>query len=131
VSVFIDTSALLALLNADDEHCAKAAKVWRRLLEAEEPLVVSNYILVETFALVQSRLGIEAVDLLQEEILPVITVCWVDEKLHQAGTQVLLAERRKKLSLVDCVSFAVMRHFGFKKVFTFDRHFREQGFEVL
>ena len=131
MSVFVDTSALLALLNADDEHCARAVKVWRRLLEAEETLVVSNYILVETYALVQSRLGIEAADLLQEEMLPVMTVCWVDEKLHQAGTQMLLAERRKKLSLVDCVSFAVMRHFGFRTVFTFDRHFREQGFKVL
>jgi len=32
---------------------------------------------------------------------------------------------------VDCVSFVTMRHYKIEKVFVFDRHFEEQGFEIV
>lgn len=59
MTVFLDTSAVLAVLNADDEYHPEADAIWRRLLETEEPLLSSNYILVETFALAQRRLGFD------------------------------------------------------------------------
>ena len=40
----------------------------------------------------------------------------------------LLDAGRRKLSLVDCLSFAVMREMGIREVFVFDQHFAEQGF---
>jgi predicted nucleic acid-binding protein len=33
--------------------------------------------------------------------------------------------------LVDCASFLVMRHDKMEKVFGFDKHFTEHGFDVL
>jgi len=130
VSVFVDTSALLAVLDGDDKHHRKARDVWAQLISEEETLVCSNYILVETFALVQNRLGLQAARVLQEDILPMITVEWVDEAAHRAGVTGVLTAMRKKLSLVDCISFDVMRRLGIKKAFTFDAHFKEQGFVI-
>jgi predicted nucleic acid-binding protein len=43
----------------------------------------------------------------------------------------MLAAKRKKLSLVDCVSFEIMRLSGVTTVFTLDKHFKEQGFICL
>ena len=40
----------------------------------------------------------------------------------------LLAAQRRKLSLVDCVSFAVMRLRGSQVAFAFDQHFAEERF---
>jgi predicted nucleic acid-binding protein len=40
----------------------------------------------------------------------------------------LLAARRRKLSLVDCASFTVMRQAGARLAFAFDRHFTEEAF---
>jgi predicted nucleic acid-binding protein len=54
----------------------------------------------------------------------------VDLEMHRAGVSALLAASRRNLSLVDCVSFEVMRTLGIKVVFTFDPHFREQGFSI-
>ena len=48
-----------------------------------------------------------------------------------AAMEMILAASRKKLSLVDCSSFLVMREVGVREAFCFDRHFREQGFHVL
>lgn len=79
MSVFIDTSALLAVLDADDKHHKKAKDIWIKLISEEEAIICSNYVLVETFALVQNRLGLEAVRALQEDILPMIMAEWVDE----------------------------------------------------
>jgi predicted nucleic acid-binding protein len=41
---------------------------------------------------------------------------------------IMLAAGRKKLSLVDCVSFETMRLLGVTIAFTLDKHFKEQGF---
>ncbi|MDP2857839.1 MAG: VapC toxin family PIN domain ribonuclease, partial [Bacillota bacterium] len=43
----------------------------------------------------------------------------------------LLTAGRRNLSLVDCVSFDVMRRLGMEKAFAFDAHFAEQGFQCM
>jgi predicted nucleic acid-binding protein len=126
--VFVDTSALLAVLNAGDENHARAARVFRGLLESSEELVTSNYVLVETMALLQHRFGLAAARGFQDDMVPVLGIAWVDAELHAEATAALLTAGRRDLSLVDCVSFACMRRQGFTRAFHFDRHFREQGF---
>lgn len=57
MTTFVDTSALYALLDADDAFHEPARKAWSALLPATDgQLITTNYILIETFALVQSRL---------------------------------------------------------------------------
>jgi len=129
MSVFVDTSALFAVLDADDQNHEQANQAWTSLLTQEIELVCTNYVLVEIFALVQHRLGMEAARVLQEDVVPVLRVEWVDESAHYASVAALLIAARRQLSLVDCVSFDAMRRLGIKTAFTFDRHFIEQGFE--
>ena len=131
MSVFVDTSALYAILDADDLNHEKAKYAWIDLCRRREHLVCTNYILVETFALVQRRLGIDAVHVLHQDIIPVLHVEWVDEARHLAGVTALLAAGRRRLSLVDCVSFEIMREYGINKAFAFDAHFSEQGFTCI
>ena len=129
--VFIDTSAFYALLDRDDANNQKATKVWTNLLGAEHTLVTSNYILVEAFALMQNRLGLAAVRGFQEDMLPLINIEFVSPEMHRSGIAALLSASRRSLSLVDCISFEIMRSSGIKTVFAFDTQFREQGFTVL
>ena len=128
MSVFVDTSALLAVLHAGDENHRRAARSFRGLIEANEELVTTSYILVETTALLQHRFGLPAVRGFQDDLVPVLGVVWVDAELHAEATAALLTAGRRELSLVDCVSFAGMRRQGLTRAFHFDRHFREQGF---
>ena len=129
--VFIDTSAFYALLDRADEYHLKAGREWNRILDADYTLVTTNYILVETLALLQSRLGLEAVRKFQEDIFPLLSLEFITPKMHRLGTSALLSSSRRRLSLVDCTSFEVMRETGIRKVFSFDPHFKEQGFEIL
>jgi predicted nucleic acid-binding protein len=130
VATFVDTSAFYALLDADDENHAGSARVWREIMESDEAVVTTNYVLVETFALVQSRLGLDAAREFQEDIVPVLQVEFVTSEIHRLGIAALLAAARRNLSLVDCISFEVMRNSGIKSAFAFDNHFREYGFSL-
>jgi len=76
VTTFVDTSALYALLDRDDQNHAAAP-------------------------------------------------------LHRAATSAYLAATRRGPSLVDRVSFELMRHRGIMVVYAFDRDFRAAGFSTV
>jgi len=128
---FVDTSALYAVLDGDDASHPTAREQWRRLLERATPLLVTNYVLVESTALVQHRIGLDAVRALVTDMLPVLDVEWISAEDHGAAQAALLAADRRGLSLVDCTSLQVMRRLGLRTAFTFDRHFTQQGFQVV
>ena len=131
VRLFVDTSAILALLNADDEEHRTAHSHWLRWIEDGVSLETHNYVVVESYALVQKRLGMEAIRGLESALLPLCTVHWVHLSQHQAAVQTMLAASRRSLSLVDCTSFVVMGESGITDAFEFDQHFAEQGFRLL
>ena len=79
MSVFVDTSALYAVLDADDDQHSRAIAEWHRLVRGTFSLVTTSYVLVETTALIQHRLGVDAARALDQDIRPVLRVEWIDE----------------------------------------------------
>jgi predicted nucleic acid-binding protein len=131
MTAFVDTSALLALLAHDDEHHQSAVSGWAMLASEETTLVTSNYVVLETIAVAQHRLGLDAVRALVRDVLPPIDVVFIDEPVQRAALSALLAASRRRLSLVDCASFEVMRDRQIRRAFAFDPHFAENGFESV
>ena len=119
------------MLDRDDEFHSSARELWSRLVSDGDPLLTSNYVALESFALIQARLGMDAVRVFHDDMLPVLQLQWIAAEDHRAAVQAVLAAGRRSLSLVDCTSFQIMRRFGVKTVFALDRHFGEQGFTVL
>jgi len=128
VSLFVDTSAILAVLHADDVNHGRAAATFRALLDRDEGFVTTNYCVIETVAILQHRFGLRAVRSFHADLLPILAVTWIDAEIHAEGMMALLTADRRALSLVDCTSFSVMRRQGITRAFHFDRHFGEQGF---
>lgn len=126
---FVDTSAFFALLDSDDRNHPAAEKILRSLFEQDIVLITSNYVLVESFALIQGRLGMDALRAFQTNMVPVVNVEFVPMDLHRVGVAAVLSASRRKLSLVDCISFEIMRLMNIQSAFTFDAHFREHGFK--
>ena len=115
---------------ADDQH-HPAGELLDRMLSQDIILVTSGHVVVETAALLQARLGFEAARAFLDLVVPGLDIAWVDADLHTRGLEAWLAAGRRSLSLVDCVSFALMHELHLDTVFTFDRHFAEQGFRVV
>ena len=131
MSIFLDTFGLYAVFDKDDSNHSVAAASWSEWLRNGETLLTNNYVLLETLALLQHRLGIAAVRAFHENVTPVLHIEWISTARNEAAVEAMLAASRRKLSVVDCASFQTMRHHGLRAVFTFDQHFREQGFQVL
>lgn len=131
MSVFVDTSAFYAVLDASDAGHEAARRVWSELLDADETLMTTNYTLVETVSLLQHRIGMDAVEIFVADIEPVVQITWVDAMAHRVALHGLLVAGRRRVSLVDSVSFHVMREHAIRTVFCFDSHFAEQGFTVV
>jgi len=132
VSTYIDSSAFIAVIDASDRYHPSAASVWRELIDHNEQLVISSYTLFETIALIHRRLGTETVRRFLEDMLPVVEVAWVDVSDHTAVVPAMLARPGKSgPSIVDCMSFHVIGQRGIRDVFTYDKHFAEQGFNVI
>ena len=128
---FLDTSALYALFDRAQEENGKVTSAWGELVRSDAPLVTSNYILVELTALLQRRLGLDAVAALADFVLPFLDVIWIDQETHGRAHAILQSARRRDLSLVDGSSFVLMRGRGIRRAFALDGHFAEQGFDCL
>jgi len=126
--VFVDTSAFYALLVRSDDRHGDARRAFATLMADEAVLVTSSYVLVETYALLGRRIGLDAVAAFRDGFAPLLDVTWVDATAHDAALEDLLDRGTRDLSLVDLVSFAVMRGRGIDQAFAFDGHFEQEGF---
>ncbi len=131
MTTFVDTSALYALLDEDDVNHKAAARWFADFgRDPENLLVTHNYVVVETAALVQRRLGTVATRVLFDAILPALSVRFVDEALHRTALSAHLAGSAN-VSLVDRTSFEQMRHDRIDQAFAFDSDFAREGFPTV
>lgn len=131
MTTFVDTSAVPALLDADDPRHSNVDAAWNKLILSNERLVSSNYVLVELLALSQRRLGMEAVKAIQSILVPLLDIEWIDAEIHGSDMEAFLKASRRKLSLVDCTSFEIMRRREIRRAFAVDGHFPEHGFQQI
>src|SRR5581483_7304107 len=130
MTVFVDTSAFYAILDHNDGNHPSALRRIESLKNDQASLVTSNYVVVETSALLQNRLGLESVRDFHVAALQAVEILWVTEKIHNSATAIWFAAGRRKLSLVDCTSFEIMREADVTVALAFDRHFVEEGFTL-
>ncbi len=131
MSVFADTSGLYALLVGSDDDHSGVVGAFRSVVSQQRPLRTTSYVVVETVALLQHRVGLEAVRDFDDHVFPLLSVEWVSDDLHRRGMRRLSRENRRRLSLVDCVSLEFMRQHAIENVLGLDRHFKEAGFVLL
>ncbi len=128
--VLWDSSAILALLDADDADHGRALAAADNIVAERRPSFVTNYIEAEAHALLLRKLGRAiARQWLLTGSLPVLRVLPQEEERAKV---ILATHLDKDWSLCDAISFAVLESRGVRMAFTFDRHFRQFGrFEIL
>jgi uncharacterized protein len=124
-SVLWDSSAILALLDADDADHARAVSVARTIASEKRPSFITNYVEAETHALLVRRLGRTiACQWLLTGGLPVVAVLREEE---QKGKDILARYTDKDWTFCDAISFAVLDARQIRRAFTFDHHFKQYG----
>jgi len=129
-TVIVDTSGFYALLDGGDPFHARARECFEQAVEESWQLVTTSYILHESWALIQARLGWDAVDAWRDRVVSSCDIVWVDATLHGLGEARCRQARERRLSLTDCVTIEVMRRDRIDEIIGDDEHFFREGFRI-
>lgn len=127
--VFVDTSALLALLDrADPRHLAVRGAFIRL---ADDELLTHGYVVAETLAVARRRFGVDGVIALLDDVLPAITILPVEAALHSAAQTSYRASLPSGTSFVDQVSLKVIEREAIDVALALDTDFEVAGIAIL
>jgi uncharacterized protein len=131
MKLLVDTSALIALFLPDERNHREAANFGRQ--KPEPGFVLTELILGELATRLRVRAGADhavevARDILRSRRYELV---FTDPELLNGGLAKMERFSDKRLSLTDCVSFELMEKLRLSAAFTFDRDFRDCGFETV
>ncbi len=128
--IFIDTLFVIALINRRDQYHQQAAELADKF--AGHPLLPTDAILLEVGNALARGYKREASAAIQSFFdSSEVDVIRLTPELFDAGFALYATHLDKEWSLVDCISFVVMRREGISQALTFDRHFEQAGFRAL
>jgi predicted nucleic acid-binding protein len=132
-SVFVDTSAFVALRNESEAEHERARTALAALVAEGAALYTSNYVFAETYTALMVRVGREeairwgsrfraggAIDLVR-----------LDEEAEEQAWEILERHGDKRWSYVDATSFALIERGGGGEAFALDVHFAQRGLRVM
>jgi predicted nucleic acid-binding protein len=132
-SIFVDTSAFVALRNRSEAEHSAARDALVGLLAEGAALFTSNYVFAETYTALMVRVSrreaIEwgnrfrkggAIDLVR-----------LDRPTEERAWEILEQHADKRWSYVDATSFALIERDGDGAAFAFDAHFSQRGLRVV
>jgi predicted nucleic acid-binding protein len=129
--ILIDTVGFLALWNARDQWHGRAAEVFSQLIGIGADFCTTAYVLLECGNAASRTPFRRDVVEVREQFLadgklidPTEADCFAAWAAYEAGTS-------GEASIVDHVSFAIMRRLEITDVFSNDRHFTAAGFNAL
>lgn len=130
MTVFVDTFALIAWLNPnDDAH----ANVQTYLATYKGKLITTDWVLMEVAdALCRPTTRNTVLQFLHtvrtDPKYEIVPCC--DERYNH-GLSIFGMHEDKQWSLTDCISFGVMKSYKIQEALTGDKHFNQAGFTAL
>jgi len=132
-SVFVDTSAFVALRNESEAEHDLARETLTGLIEQGATLFTSNYVFAETYTALLVRVGrAEAIEWGRRfRASEAIELVRLEREVEEQAWEILERHGDKRWSYVDATSFALIERDGSDEAFAFDAHFAQRGLRVL
>ena len=128
VAALVDTSAIFALLDADDAHHGAAIEAWDAAAAVD--LIVHAYVVTESLALIRSRLWWPAVVEFVDHLLPALRTEMVTNDVHDAALRAYRSVGGGT-GFVDRVTIAFAQTHGIGRILAFDADLQAAGLEPL
>lgn len=129
----MDTGAWFATIVTADQHHDDATQRYSTLIRDDTLFVTTNLVVHETIMLLSRRESKEKAFEFLEKIYddPKVEIIDLDSQTEADAYEIFRKYSDQSFSIVDCVSFSIMRRERIKKAFAFDQHFRIIGFELV
>ena len=133
MALFLDTSFVIALEMARDNHHHAASEYWKTYVQKPLPLVTTDLVFSEIVTFFNARgLHAKAVEigdrLLRSNLVEIVGIT---AGLRAEAWAIFKRHTDKRYSLADCASFVVMRKRRISQALTFDDHFVQAGLMVM
>lgn len=125
-SVFVDANVFIALINQEDRLHQRALELRDQLRKEKGRLVTSSFVLAEVLTVLSLRVNkkkaIEFGELVYKKtkFLKIIRPTKGTEEL---ALDYFKRIKSKNISFVDCLTLAIVKIFGIKRIFSFDKDF--------
>jgi uncharacterized protein len=132
-SVFVDSSAWIALFSRQDQNHEAADRAFRSIIIAKRRMITTNLILAEIHLLLLHRAGIRAAAVALEKIeaSPLVELQFTDSNHHQSALAWMRKMNGRPITYTDAASFAVMEAMGSGEALSYDHHFQAAGFRTV
>ena len=128
--IFVDTLFVVALINQRDQYHQQASELADQF--EGHPLLVTDAVLLEIGNALARNYKREAVAIIEQFFASdEVEIVRLSPQLFEQAFAIYSTYQDKEWSLVDCISFVVMREAGVSQALTFDRHFIQAGFQAL
>ncbi|MDX2198233.1 MAG: PIN domain-containing protein [Phycisphaerae bacterium] len=128
--VFADSSYFIAVLSRTDAHHQRAGQL---AINLRDRLVTTHWVIAEVLGYLSSPAIRRSSSAFMRRLLedPATHVVPPDQSLFNEGFALFQQHHDKAWSLVDCISFVVMRRRRIREALTADHHFAQAGFVPL
>lgn len=129
-AVFVDTGGWVALRYGRDQYHGRARSILRRLRTDGIGLVTTEWVLAESVTLLKARGAVDHALALGEAIQAGRLGHLLEStpERRRRAWDLFVRYRDRRVSWVDCASFAVMEEIGLTQFFGFDEDFVRAGF---
>ena len=130
MTIFIDTSFIIALINERDQYHTQALDLSD--LYIDQALAITDAVLLEIANSLARRYKNEAIEVIEQFLNSEdVEVIRLTPAIFDRAFELYKTRPDKEWGLVDCVSFIVMQDRHIQEVLTFDQHFAQAGFQIL
>jgi len=128
--IFIDTMYVVALVNENDEHHERASELSEKY--ENSAFVTTDGVLIEIANVFARNYKEQAVEIIEDfRSSDDIEIVHLNPALFYKAFEHYKTYLDKTWSLVDCISFEVMKEKGLTDALTGDKHFEQAGFNRL
>jgi predicted nucleic acid-binding protein len=132
-TLFADTFYWVALIHAKDQWHKKVRSYSVSIKDYS--LVTTDLVLVEYlnfFGKSDPYLKQGVVNFYQQiQAASNVEIIAVDSSLIESGVKLYANRLDKGYSLTDCISMIVMKQLGISEILTHDKHFTQEGFNII
>ena len=133
MKAFADSGWFLALHNKKDIHHKEALSILKKIPQEKIIVCTSDYIVDEAVTLALARTNSpEIAEALGDGIMNSkhIKILKVNEDNFRDAWIFFKEHKWNYYSFTDCTTFVLMREHSIRRAFTYDEHFRREGFEI-
>ncbi|MBU1085404.1 MAG: PIN domain-containing protein [Candidatus Beckwithbacteria bacterium] len=128
MKLFIDADAFVGTYIPQDAHYQKCLKLILKIHQSKAVVYTSNTSFYEAVTVISQKAGKDKAKLFLKKSLKGVKVIYIDSFLEAKAQQIFSRQTSKNVSFFDCINMAIMEKLKIKYIFSFDLHYKKNGF---